>query len=93
MRENVVTPERVRDEPAFDEVNASAHQPLKFLMQVKPRFQPGRRAVERHQNVNVTVRAEIVAERGAKERELRDPPPAAQLYESILGNGERHGHG
>jgi hypothetical protein len=41
--------------------------------------------LEGHQDVDVAVRPEVVPEHGAEQRELRNPPAAAELLELKVG--------
>jgi hypothetical protein len=52
--------------------------------------------VEFHQDVNITVGAEVLSQDGTKQREPADVVPSAEPHKGFLGYGDRqcsrHGH-
>lgn len=84
---------RIRHEAAIDHVDFAAEHGAKFVDQIEPLLKRRRRSrFKRDEYVHIALRPEIIRQNGSEERELGDPPPAAEVRDALIGDGNACDH-
>ena len=80
-----MSPEGLSQGLSLDKVDLATEQDVQFITHIHEVPQtPGCFRLETHENVDIAVGAEILAQDGAEQSKLLDLPPAAESNEPIF---------